>query len=157
MKPLLLSAALVAGSVVALHDTPQRPAVNVAPSLPDSSFPQEASRGVRRVPLEGQKKRRVKRERPQHRQPNGTVLVVTEYCYTGSRNAAGKWPTVGTAAANAYPLGTRLYVEGVGVVVVEDRSAPGATDVDLYGGSDAGCEARAVAWGRRYLEVREAA
>lgn len=75
------------------------------------------------------------------------------YCETGSRNAAGYWPTVGTAAANAYPLGTRLWVEGVGVVTVEDRSAPGATDVDVYGGSDAGCESRAVAFGRRYLRV----
>lgn len=75
------------------------------------------------------------------------------YCYTGSRNAAGNWPTVGTAAGNAWPLGTRLEVEGVGVVTVEDRSAPGSTDVDLYGGDDAGCASRAAAWGRRSLRV----
>jgi 3D (Asp-Asp-Asp) domain-containing protein len=87
---------------------------------------------------------------------SGHVVDVTMYCYTGSRNAAGNWPTVGTAAGNAWPLGTHLHVEGVGVVVIEDRSAPGATGVDLYGGSDAGCEARAAAWGRRYLNVRVA-
>ena len=77
------------------------------------------------------------------------------YCATGSRNAAGNWPRIGTAAANGYPLGTRLYVHGYGPVVVEDRSAPGATQLDLYGGSDAGCEARAVAFGRRLLPVTE--
>lgn len=92
--------------------------------------------------------------RQAHRRPVAHTLTVTAYCYTGSRNAAGKWPTVGTAAANAYPLGTRLHVQGVGTVVVEDRSAPGATDVDLYlGGPD--CAARAAAFGRRALSVRE--
>lgn len=81
------------------------------------------------------------------------VSTVTAYCATGSRNAAGKWPTLGTAAANAYPLGTRLHVEGVGVVTVEDRSAPGATDVDIYLGDGPDCEAAAAAFGRRYLHV----
>ena len=90
-------------------------------------------------------------------QLRASIAQVTMYCYTGSRNAAGKWPTVGTAAANAYPLGTRLHVEGVGVVTVEDRSAPNATDVDVYGGSDSGCAARAAAFGRRLLHVSEVA
>lgn len=85
------------------------------------------------------------------------LLTVTAYCWTGSRNAAGNWPTIGTAAANAYPLGTRLHVQGVGVVTVEDRSAPGATDVDLYIGDDSSCAARAAVWGRRQLLVGEAA
>lgn len=83
---------------------------------------------------------------------NWRQLTVTAYCYTGSRNAAGEWPTVGTAAANAYPLGTRLRVEGIGAVVVEDRSAPGATDVDIYMGGP-GCAARAAEFGRRVLRV----
>lgn len=95
--------------------------------------------------------------RAEHRAPLVGRLTVTAYCSTGSRNAAGKWPSVGTAAGNAWPLGTRLHVAGVGDVVVEDRSAPGATDVDVFLGDDAGCEARAVAFGRRALLVRELA
>lgn len=94
--------------------------------------------------------------RSERREPLGQVLTVTAYCPTGSRNAAGNWPTVGTAAGNAWPLGTRLHVAGVGDVVIEDRSAPNATDLDLFLGDDPGCEARALAWGRRLLMVRAA-
>lgn len=88
---------------------------------------------------------------------SGQVLSVTAYCYTGSRNAAGHWPTASTAAANAYPLGTRLNVAGVGDVTVEDRSAPGATDVDIYLGDRPDCAAAAAEFGRRELLVRVAA
>lgn len=83
--------------------------------------------------------------------------TVTAYCDTGSRNAAGEWPTAGTAAANAYPLGTRLQVQGVGLVIVEDRSAPGTTDVDLYLGDRPDCLAAATEFGRQELLVRVAA
>jgi 3D (Asp-Asp-Asp) domain-containing protein len=101
-------------------------------------------------------RRRPSTSRSLHRRPVPIrLLQITGYCYTGSRNAAGNWPTVGTAAANAYPLGTRLHVESYGTVTVEDRSAVGSTDVDLYLGSDSGCQSRAIAWGRRLLHVTE--
>lgn len=81
------------------------------------------------------------------------LMEVTMYCETGNRTASGRWPARGMAAANAYSFGTRLSVPGWGVVTVEDRSAPGATDVDLFGGNDPGCETRAIQWGRRHLAV----
>ena len=86
-----------------------------------------------------------------------TLLTATAYCYTGSRNAAGDWPHAGTVAANGYPLGTRLLVRGYGVFTVEDRSAPGATELDIYMGDSPDCAARAAAFGRRLLHVSEVA
>lgn len=83
----------------------------------------------------------------------GQRLDITAYCWTGSRNAAGDWPTVGTAAANGYPLGTHLLIGGIGEVVVADRSAPGATDVDVYLGRGPACEQRARAFGRQLRTV----
>lgn len=88
---------------------------------------------------------------------NRTLATVTAYCATGRRNAAGNWPTIGTAAGNAWPLGTRLHVATVGDVVIEDRSAPGSTDVDLYLGDGADCEVAAAEFGRRQLEVWQVA
>lgn len=132
MTSLLAAACIFGAYLTALTDSPQ-----VAPAV------KHRHTSVR-LPVV------VQPPRHGHRQPR---LAVTAYCATGRRNAAGHWPTVGTVAGNAWPLGTRLRVESVGVVTVEDRSAAGATDVDLYLGSDAGCAARAVAWGRRYLRV----
>jgi 3D (Asp-Asp-Asp) domain-containing protein len=53
------------------------------------------------------------------------------------------------AASNTYAFGTRLLVEGVGVVTVEDRIGWG-TDLDLYGPSEAFCRR----FGRKHLHVR---
>jgi 3D (Asp-Asp-Asp) domain-containing protein len=55
------------------------------------------------------------------------------------------------AAGNAWPFGTRLHVEGVGVVVVQDRYGWG-TQLDLFMDS---C-AKARAFGRRHLRVEVA-
>jgi len=98
---------------------------------------------------------RSEQRRPLH--DDARLLTVTAYCYTGSRDAAGNWPTAGTAAANAYPLGTHLHVAGIGDVVVEDRSAPGATDVDIYMGDRPDCSMVAADFGRRELLVKVAA
>src|SRR5204862_4209660 len=84
---------------------------------------------------------------------NWSLASVTGYCATGNRNAAGNWPTIGTAAGNAWPLGTHLYVDTIGTVVIEDRSAPGATDVDLYMGAGANCLTAATNFGRRTLRI----
>ena len=79
---------------------------------------------------------------------SGATLEVT--CYSsGTLTASGKHVALGMAAANAYRFGTRLNIEGVGEVTVEDRSAPGATDVDIYNPSESYCRQ----FGRRHLRV----
>jgi 3D (Asp-Asp-Asp) domain-containing protein len=52
------------------------------------------------------------------------------------------------AASNTHPFGTRLLVEGVGEVTVEDRIGWGS-DLDLFGPSEAFCRQ----FGRRHLRV----
>lgn len=79
----------------------------------------------------------------------GPRLDVTCYSWTGSRTASGKWPRVGMAASNSYPFGTRLLVEHVGIVTVEDRIGHG-TDLDLYGPSESYCRR----FGRQHLRVQ---
>ena len=77
---------------------------------------------------------------------------MTAYEWTGSPCANGNYPTVGyTVACNSLPLGTQVYIEGVGYRVVEDRGAEWHSDywMDLYlGDVDAGYE-----WGVRTVEV----
>lgn len=80
--------------------------------------------------------------------PQGRLLSVTCYTATGHRTASGLWPREGMAASNAYPFGTKLMVEKVGVVVVQDRIGWGS-DLDLYRDSRASC----VTFGRRSLHV----
>lgn len=79
----------------------------------------------------------------------GSQLDVTCYAYTGHRTASGKWPQVGMAASNQHPFGTRLHVESIGVVTVEDRIGHG-TDLDLYGPSERYCRR----FGRQRLFVQ---
>jgi 3D (Asp-Asp-Asp) domain-containing protein len=52
------------------------------------------------------------------------------------------------AASNTYPFGTRLHVEHVGIVTVEDRIGHG-TALDLFGPSEAYCRR----FGRQQLRV----
>ena len=61
-----------------------------------------------------------------------TNLVITAFCachlccgkWSGGPTASGVMPKAGvTAAANAFPFGTRLRIEGVGERVVQDRMA----------------------------------
>lgn len=151
MTRLALAFATFAAGCAALahHD---RPTLTAPPRVtaPDASRALEhPSRAARRHPLT------VRRHTPTASHRRWSLRTVTAYCATGSRNAAGNWPSLGTAAGNAWPLGTRLLVRTVGPVVVEDRSAPGATDVDIYIGSDQSCAARASRFGRRQLLVAE--
>lgn len=155
MKRLTLALVTFAGGLAAaVHHDQDRPtltaAAPVAAAAPGASrLSGHPSRSLRRNPLTVPHRHQQVRHGRWHR------LIVTAYCATGSRNAAGRWPTVGTAAANAYPIGTLLHVRTVGTVRVEDRSAPGATDVDLYLGADPSCASRAARWGRRPLLVAE--
>lgn len=70
-----------------------------------------------------------------------TNLVITAYCacsvccgkWSGGPTASGVMPRQGvTAAANAFPFGTRLRIQGVGERVVQDRMSrrfPNRVDV----------------------------
>lgn len=85
------------------------------------------------------------------RVPTGSRLSVTAYCWTGNRTASGAWPQIGMAAGNRWPFGTRLRVEGWGVVTITDRIGHGS-ELDIYMGRE-GCRSRALAFGRRSLRV----
>lgn len=76
------------------------------------------------------------------------TLSTTCYVATGSRTASGLWPKPGMAAGNRWPLGTRLRVEGIGVVVVQDRIGHGS-QLDLFMTSEAACRR----FGRQRLAV----
>lgn len=71
---------------------------------------------------------------------------VTAYAYSGSATASGKMPEAGvTIAHNTLLLGTKVYIEGVGVRTVEDRGPErmGSDWCDLYLGDWQEC----VDWG----------
>lgn len=88
-----------------------------------------------------------------HRGSGSVLADVTEYCATGSRNAAGRWPRIGDVAVldRHIPFGTRVLIDGR-TFVVRDWIGSGS-DFDIYGGSDSGCERRALVFGRRRLRV----
>lgn len=70
-------------------------------------------------------------------------FVLTAYEWTGSPCANGRYPTVGyTVACNSIPLGTRVYVEGYGNFVVEDRGASWHSSnwMDIYLGDVSACD-----------------
>lgn len=74
------------------------------------------------------------------------VFQITAYEWTGNPCANGRYPTVGyTVACNSLPLGTRVYIDGVGERVVEDRGASwhASNWMDLYLGDVSSCNA----WG----------
>lgn len=77
---------------------------------------------------------------------------MTAYEWTGCTCANGNYPTVGyTVACNSLPLGTTVYIEGVGYRVVEDRGAEwhGSNWMDLYLGDVDSC----YEWGVRSVDV----
>lgn len=78
----------------------------------------------------------------------GGLTDTTCYTETGSRTASGLWPEPGMAASNRYPFGTRLRVESVGVVVVQDRIGAHSS-LDLFFASRAEC----LRFGRQQLRV----
>lgn len=82
-----------------------------------------------------------------------TMYQITAYTHTGNRTASGLWPVYGMAACpRQFAFGTRLHVEGIGVVTCRDRgSAIVGYRLDLFMDS----RAEAIAWGRRRLQVKE--
>ena len=80
------------------------------------------------------------------------TFEMTAYEWTGSPCANGNYPQVGyTVACNSLPLGTTVYIEGVGYRVVEDRGAEwhGNWWMDQYLGDVDSC----YEWGVRSVEV----
>lgn len=77
---------------------------------------------------------------------------ITAYTYTGNVCANGNSPTPGhTVACNSLDFGTRIYVEGIGERVVEDRGPGwlGSNWADVFMGSYNEC----VNWGSQYRNV----
>ena len=80
------------------------------------------------------------------------MLFRSAYEWTGNPCANGNYPTEGyTIACNSLPLGTEVYIEGLGYRVVEDRGAEWHSDnwMDLYLGDVASC----YEWGVRTVAV----
>lgn len=79
-------------------------------------------------------------------------FMITAYEWTGSPCANGNYPTEGYTVAcdsQTLPLGARVYIEGVGERVVEDRGGGGTNWFDLYLGDESAC----WDWGVRYRDV----
>lgn len=77
---------------------------------------------------------------PSSRWSDAGGFLLTAYEWTGKTCANGNYPTVGyTCASNYYPLGTRLWIEGIGERVVEDTGGMGMNVVDIYMGDEETC------------------
>lgn len=77
---------------------------------------------------------------------------LTAYYETGYATASGVYPQVNvTAAHNALPFGTRLYIKGYGIWTVQDRgpASMGTEWADLYLGDYGTC----VQFGEKAAEV----
>lgn len=77
---------------------------------------------------------------------------ITAYEWTGNPCANGNYPTEGyTVACNSLPLGTTIYIDGVGYRTVEDRGATWHSSnwIDLYLGDVPSCNE----WGVRTRDV----
>lgn len=133
-------------AVVASPPTSREPELRPSRSIRRHPLPATSYRALRGNPFLGKARRTVGL-----RDWRGW-LSTTMYCATGHRTASGVWPEVGMAAGNRWPFGTQLDVPGVGVVTITDRIGSGS-DLDIFGGNDTGCEARALTWGRRSLLV----
>lgn len=78
------------------------------------------------------------------------VYELTAYAWTGNPCANGNYPTTGyTVASNFFPLGTRLYIEGMGEYVVEDRGGMADNVIDIYMGDYDTC----IQFGRKQAGI----
>lgn len=77
------------------------------------------------------------------------VFKLTGYCnctkccgqYASGKTASGTWPQEGrtVAASKQFPLGTKLYIEGLGEYIVEDRGGFASNVIDMYSNTHSGC------------------
>ena len=78
--------------------------------------------------------------------------MTTAYTHTGNVTASGAYPTDGyTVATNSLPMGTKLWIAGVGMRVVQDRGPSSMPDawLDIFMDSYSSC----VNWGARNVDV----
>lgn len=73
---------------------------------------------------------------------------ITAYTWTGNPMANGEYPYEGCVASWDFPIGTVLYIDGLGTYVVKDR-CPTIGVVDIYMNSYDAC----VQFGRQYRMV----
>lgn len=85
--------------------------------------------------------------------PKRTLLgtyELTAYEWTGNPCSNGNYPTEGyTVACNSLALGTRIYIEGYGEYVVEDRGGMAGNVIDIYMGDYDSC----IQFGRRSASI----
>lgn len=85
--------------------------------------------------------------------PKRTLLgtyELTAYEWTGNPCSDGNYPTCDyTVACNSLPLGTRIYIEGYGEYVVEDRGGMAGNVIDIYMGDYDSC----IQFGRRSASI----
>ena len=75
---------------------------------------------------------------------------LTAYEWTGNPCANGNYPTEGlTIASNTLPIGTRVYIEGIGERTVEDTGGMPGNVIDIYMGDPGTC----VQFGRQNAAV----
>lgn len=61
------------------------------------------------------------------------TYTITGYTWTGDPCSNGNYPSSGyTCACNSLPLGTVIYIEGIGTRVVEDRVGRSGLIVDVF-------------------------
>lgn len=73
---------------------------------------------------------------------------ITAYTWTGNPMANGEYPYEGCVASWDFPIGTVLYIDGLGTYVVKDR-CPTSGVVDIYMNSYDAC----IQFGRQYRMV----
>jgi 3D (Asp-Asp-Asp) domain-containing protein len=72
-----------------------------------------------------------------YRVVSSTKAKITAYTHTGNRTASGAWPSAGMVAVpkkalrSNLPFGTKIYIEGYGIVTVSDT---GDSRMENYGG-----------------------
>ena len=80
----------------------------------------------------------------------GNVFELTAYAWSGDPCANGEYPIPGyTVASNWFPIGTRLYIEGIGERVVTDTGGMSNNVIDIYMGDPESC----WQFGRQTAEV----
>ena len=84
------------------------------------------------------------------------VLNCSAYCETGNRTASGVWPTVGMAAADHLPFGSRVTLPDGRVLTITDRFGGRYSDrLDIFMESEAACWRFGRQWLRCKVEVPE--
>lgn len=76
------------------------------------------------------------------------TLSSTAYTHTGNNMANGEYPYEGAVACNLVPLGTKLFIEGYGYVVVKDRIGH-SSQLDIFMDTYEEC----IQYGRRNVRV----